>query len=62
MSIQLGACQQKWLRMGFELMPAPTKDVLWFAETSVKNDADGGEKSLAFLYANVLKATQSCDG
>jgi len=24
-------CQQKWLRMGFETMPAaPTKDVFWY--------------------------------
>jgi len=26
---QPGVCQQKWLQMGFEPMPAPTRDVLW---------------------------------
>jgi len=26
---QLEVCQQNWLRMGFEPMPALTSDVLW---------------------------------
>jgi len=26
---QPGICQQKWLRMGFEHMLAPTRDVIW---------------------------------
>jgi len=25
----------KWLRMGFEAMPAPTKDVLWIEVTAI---------------------------
>jgi len=31
-----GVYQQKWLQMGFELMPAPIKDVLWIEATSLK--------------------------
>jgi len=26
---QRRVCQQKWLRMGFEIMPAPTREVNW---------------------------------
>jgi len=31
------------------------------ADMSVKNDMNGGKNKLAFLYANMLESTQSCD-
>jgi len=32
---QLSVCQQKWLRTGFEPIPASTRDVLWIEVVTI---------------------------